>query len=141
MSEQRRLAAIVSADVAGYSRLMGRDESPRDFWRATMHMDLAVACFIARRYADGVHAALTAATEAPTMAPAFTMLAANHVGMGEIDRARAAIDELNRVAPEYLGSQLAHGWRNALPQDTARIKAFLRIAAGLEDPSAAEAYR
>jgi len=27
MSEQRRLAAIVAADVAGYSRLMGRDES------------------------------------------------------------------------------------------------------------------
>ena len=27
MSEQRRLAAIVSADVAGYSRLMGHDES------------------------------------------------------------------------------------------------------------------
>ena len=27
-AEQRRLAAIVSADVAGYSRLMGRDENP-----------------------------------------------------------------------------------------------------------------
>ena len=27
MREQRRIAAIVSADVAGYSRLMGRDES------------------------------------------------------------------------------------------------------------------
>jgi len=27
MKEQRRLAAIVSADVVGYSRLMGRDES------------------------------------------------------------------------------------------------------------------
>ena len=26
-TEQRRLAAIVSADVAGYSRLMGRDET------------------------------------------------------------------------------------------------------------------
>jgi class 3 adenylate cyclase len=26
-AEQRRLAAIVSAHVAGYSRLMGRDES------------------------------------------------------------------------------------------------------------------
>ena len=25
--DQRRLAAIVSADLAGYSRLMGRDES------------------------------------------------------------------------------------------------------------------
>ena len=25
--EQRRLAAIVAADVVGYSRLMGRDES------------------------------------------------------------------------------------------------------------------
>ena len=27
MTEQRRLAAIVSADVVGYSRLMGQDES------------------------------------------------------------------------------------------------------------------
>jgi hypothetical protein len=27
MTEQRRFAAIVSADVAGYSRLMGRDET------------------------------------------------------------------------------------------------------------------
>jgi class 3 adenylate cyclase len=27
MTEQRRLAAIVSADVTGYSRLMGRDET------------------------------------------------------------------------------------------------------------------
>jgi class 3 adenylate cyclase len=27
MTEQRRLAAIVSADVAGYSRLMGKNES------------------------------------------------------------------------------------------------------------------
>jgi class 3 adenylate cyclase len=27
LKEQRRLAAIVSADVAGYSKLMGRDES------------------------------------------------------------------------------------------------------------------
>jgi len=26
-TEQRRLTAIVSADVAGYSRLMGQDES------------------------------------------------------------------------------------------------------------------
>jgi adenylate cyclase len=26
-TEQRRLAAIVSADIPGYSRLMGRDES------------------------------------------------------------------------------------------------------------------
>jgi hypothetical protein len=27
MTEQRRLAAIVSADVAGYSRLMGREQN------------------------------------------------------------------------------------------------------------------
>ncbi|MGD9882421.1 MAG: hypothetical protein AB7U95_20105 [Reyranella sp.] len=27
MREQRRLAAVVAADVIGYSRLMGRDES------------------------------------------------------------------------------------------------------------------
>ena len=28
--EQRKLAAILAADVVGYSRLMGRDESKRD---------------------------------------------------------------------------------------------------------------
>ena len=27
MTEQRRLAALVSADVAGYSRLIGQDEN------------------------------------------------------------------------------------------------------------------
>ena len=27
MSEERRLAAILTADAVGYSRLMGRDES------------------------------------------------------------------------------------------------------------------
>jgi class 3 adenylate cyclase len=30
--EQRKLAAILAADVVGYPRLMGRDESAR--WRA-----------------------------------------------------------------------------------------------------------
>ena len=30
--EQRKLAAILAADVVGYSRLMGRDEAGR--WRA-----------------------------------------------------------------------------------------------------------
>ena len=44
--EQRRLAAIVAADVVGYSRLMGRDESgtvARLRRNRTEHLDPALA--------------------------------------------------------------------------------------------------
>ena len=52
--EQRRLAAIVAADVVGYSRLMGRDESgtvarlrknraERLEWEAGVAIDYAIA--------------------------------------------------------------------------------------------------
>ena len=39
--EQRRLAAIVAADVVGYSRLMGRDESGT---LARLREHLTVSC-------------------------------------------------------------------------------------------------
>ena len=42
--EQRRLAAIVSADVAGYSRLMGRDDgAPSEASQGTCRACVSVA--------------------------------------------------------------------------------------------------
>jgi adenylate cyclase len=47
MTEQRRLAAIVSADVAGYSRLMGCDKSGTLTAQKILRQDMvnsAIAC-------------------------------------------------------------------------------------------------
>jgi class 3 adenylate cyclase len=41
--EQRKLAAVLAADVVGYSRLMGRDESGT-LARLSSGADQAVAC-------------------------------------------------------------------------------------------------
>lgn len=41
MKEQRRLAAVLAADVVGYSRLMGRDESGTLARLAVVHSRLA----------------------------------------------------------------------------------------------------
>jgi hypothetical protein len=48
---------------------------------------------------------------------------------------------LSRIAPEYIRSRLgaANPYRKA--EDRERFSVFLRIAAGLEDPSAADALR
>jgi len=40
MSQTRRLAAILAADVAGYSRLMGADEEGTHMWTAPVSQGL-----------------------------------------------------------------------------------------------------
>ena len=54
--EQRRLAAIVAADVVGYSRLMGRDESGTMIWLKA-HRTKRLEPVLARH--DGLLAKLT----------------------------------------------------------------------------------
>ena len=48
MSQTRRLAAIVAADVAGYSRLMGADEESALVVFAILYHPLKRSMFLAR---------------------------------------------------------------------------------------------
>jgi TolB-like protein/Tfp pilus assembly protein PilF len=112
--------------------------SPKDFWRPTMHQNLAFACAVGHRYAEGVEAALVARREMPSMAQGFTTLALNFVGMGEVDKARAVIDELREVAPQVLELRVNTGWACQRPDDAHRLKSFMRIAARLEEPATAK---
>jgi adenylate cyclase len=112
--------------------------SPKDFWRPTMHQNLAFACAVGHRYAEGVEAALVARREMPSMAAGFTTLALNYVGLGEIGKARAVIDELRKVAPQVLDMRVSTGWACQRPEDAHRLKSFMRIAAGLEEPAKAQ---
>ncbi len=107
--------------------------SPLDFWRPTMHLNLAVSYFIAGKYADGVREAQIAADEMPSLASAYSALAINYVGMGEIEKAKAVVETLRRVNPGHLEARLK-GWNMARPEDLERAASYLRIAAGLQDP-------
>ena len=61
------------------------------------------------------------------------------VGTGEIDKAKTAFAALQRLAP---GSRLEDASSlYGRAEDRVRFQTFLRIAAGLEDPSAADALR
>jgi hypothetical protein len=64
------------------------------------------------------------------------------VGMGEIGKAKAAFKAAQGLAPpDYFRRRLAGASPYARQEDRTRMQTFLRIAAGLEDPSAAEAHR
>jgi len=114
--------------------------SPRDPLRPTVLLNLAMASGCARRYADGVNYATLGIREAPGFAPLYAHLAVNHVGLGEIAKARAALDEATRIAPGQVERSLA-GFMFRKPEHQRRGTTFLRIAAGLEDPTAADALR
>jgi hypothetical protein len=63
------------------------------------------------------------------------------VGAGEIDKAKAAFVTGQRLGPDYFRNRLEGTSVYARPEDRTRSITFLRIAAGLEDPSAAESLR
>jgi adenylate cyclase len=114
--------------------------SPRDPQRPIVLLNLAMASGCAGRYADGVGYATQGIREAPSFAPLYAHLAVNHVGLGQIAKARAALAESTRIAPGQVERSLA-GFMFRKPEHQRRGTTFLRIAAGLEDPAAAEALR
>jgi adenylate cyclase len=114
--------------------------SPRDPQRPVVFLNLAMASGCAGRYADGVDYARLGLREAPALAPLHAHLAVNYVGLGELDKARAALAESTRIAPGQVERSLA-GFMFRKPEHQRRGTTFLRIAAGLEDPAAADALR
>jgi TolB-like protein len=99
---------------------------------------LAFASFGTKQYAEGVRWASRALIDMPRLIQAQHALATCLVGTGEIDKAKAVFETLQKQAPEYVRSRFAGA--TARP-DQKRQVTFLRIAAGLEDPSAAQAVR
>ncbi len=114
--------------------------SPRDPQRPIVLLNLAMASGCAGRYADGVGYATQGIREAPHFAPLYAHLAVNHVGLGQLAKARAALDDATRIAPGQVERSLA-GFMFRKPEHQRRGTTFLRIAAGLEDPAAADALR
>ena len=115
--------------------------SPRDSLTYITFCLLAFVTFGAKRYVESVDWASRALNHMPGMIQAQVMKAAGLVGMGEIDEAKTVFAALQRLAPGYARSKLEGLSLYAQAEDRARSQIFLRIAAGLENPSAAEALR
>ena len=102
---------------------------------------LAHASFGGEQYVEGMGWASRALNERPEYPPPHLYLAICLVGMGEIDRAKAAFTAGQRLSPEFFRTRLRGTPAYARPEDRKRADRFLRIAAGLEDPSTADAVR
>ncbi len=102
---------------------------------------LALASFGAKQYVEGIGWASRALNDMPRLLFAHLHLATCLIGTGEIDKAKAAFAAGQRLGPEYFRSRLEGTSTLARPEDRTRQRTFLRIAAGLEDPSAAETLR
>ena len=111
---RQRLAAILAADAAGYSRLMALDE------RATVAaLDTARGVF--RNQVESKQGRVI------DMA-GDSVLAVFETAAGAVSAALAVQQELNAAT-------------RVVPEDRRKYHVFLRIAAGLEDPSTADALR
>lgn len=102
---------------------------------------MAFAHFAARRYADAAAWASRALENHPEMIQIQGIHAACLVGLGEIDRAMAVFESLRKAAPDYAKLSLEGATMFAQPKDRLRMRTFMRIAAGIDDPSAADALR
>jgi len=113
--------------------------SPRDALRWSFLNSLAWAHFCAGDYAKAADAAQQAIGEAPKFYPPHLCLVVSRVGLGETALATAAFRALSDLAPQTVAAPLAGRWNYSDPGLVRRATSFLRIAAGLEGPSAAKA--
>lgn len=115
--------------------------SPRDPIQYSLFLVLSIANCSSGHYSRGVEYALLGISDAPRMAMLHLFLALNYVGLGECAKAKEALDTARRVGPEYVKRAIDGNLIYREPAQRLRAETFLRVAAGLEDPSAADTLR
>ena len=141
-----RILATVETHVGEYELAIKRLHqilrlTPRDPSSYQTYNQLAFASFGAKRYAEGLDWAARVLNEMPRHLPANGLRALCLVGAGEIEKAKAAFNVAYALAPEFFRIRLEGFSVLGRPEDRQRGMIFYRIAAGLEDPSAADAVR
>jgi adenylate cyclase len=116
--------------------------NPRDSHSYDTYHLLGVANFVGKQYSEGIRWALRALNDKPGMVQPRFNLVNCYVGANDISKARAVFVEGQGRTPDAFKTRLERGATlYARPEDNKRANVFFRIAAGLEDPSAAEALR
>jgi adenylate cyclase len=115
--------------------------SPRDPFICYVYLGLAIASCLTAEYANGVEYARHGISSLPAFGVNHAFLAINYAGLGEIDQARAAFNEAQRLNPGWIEPRLRGKFPFRSPEHIRRATTLLKIAGGLEDPSAADALR
>jgi adenylate cyclase len=84
--------------------------SPHDPFNSFFLAIAATAHFVAERYSEGVACGRRAVRDRPNRLPALRLLAACHVGLGELDEARSIILEVLRLHPSSSIKRDAYGY-------------------------------
>jgi adenylate cyclase len=113
--------------------------SPRDPLKP--NSALAFAYFMAKDYAAALEQAQVAASEAPGSSLPIALTAVSYVGLNELVKAKAAVDRLRQIAPNFLATfaVMVQGHRD--PEHRSRLTTFINVACGTEEPAAADAIR
>lgn len=115
--------------------------SPRDPVRGEMLCALGFAQFAMRDYAGAAASAHAARLGMVNAAPPLVLASIAQVGIGDLPAATATFAALNQTAPALAAARLAGRWLSTNPDYLTRAHTFLRVAAGLAPPEAADAVR
>lgn len=115
--------------------------NPRQPRRHITYNMLAHASFVGAQYAEGAGWASRALNEMPAYPPPRLYLAICLVGIGDIDKAKAAFSAGQRLAPKFFSTRLRGTPVYTRPDDCRRADTFLHIAAGLQSPNSADMLR
>lgn len=128
--------ALATEHIRLHRRLNPRAAEPR-----LIENVLTIAAFVSRDYRQGVDSGQRAAHLAPQLPPLRINWILNLVGAGDIERAKAEFRRLQQLAPAFARSRLDGHSIYQRAKDRHRQLMFLRVAAGLEVPSTADALR
>jgi adenylate cyclase len=107
--------------------------NPRDPTAYNIYSGLAQAHVVAMDYAGGVEWAVRTRTAAPDNVHGHLLMAMLQAGLGDLDKARAALEEARRIAPEIVQRRLNSRRSDGKKTTGHRFDMLLRIAAGLPD--------
>ncbi len=115
--------------------------SPRDPARGEMLCALGFTQFAVRNYVGAAASAHAARLGMMNAAPPLVLGAIAQVGACDLEAAAATFARLNATAPALAAQRLAGRWLSTNPDYQTRAHTFLRVAAGLAPPEAADALR
>ena len=115
--------------------------SPRDPYQHHFLVLLSFTYFANRQDAQALEIAEMAMRESPDKPVPYLLLALTHVGLGHLEAAKKAFSSLQSRAPQLAKARLAGLGLTTNAAYIKRAQTFLRVAAGLENPAAADAVR
>lgn len=127
--------SVAAIDLLSQALRLSPCDPDRFFWDTF----LSIASCMIGDHANGVKHALHAVREAPGLAPAHAFLAANLVGIGELERARSALATARGLGPKVVERLSSGGLFSRSAAERMKIATLLRTAAGLEDPDSERA--